>query len=96
MRDDELQLGTRDKVVQKMTREGAVEENMSQNSERRVSARASDADFSHLTLNVTQKNYLNLPQTVTMRNVKKSSHKWQQTALILRPAHQEHSGRLSS
>ena len=48
MRDDELQLGTRDKVVQKMTREGAVEENMSQNSERRVSARASDADFSHL------------------------------------------------
>ena len=48
MRDDELQLGARDKVVQKMTREGAVEENISKNSERRVSARASDADFSHL------------------------------------------------
>ena len=48
MRDDGLQLGTRDKVVQKMTREGAVENNLSEHSERRVSERASDADFSHV------------------------------------------------
>lgn len=48
MRDDGLQLGTRDKVVQKMTREGAVEKNLSEHSERRVSERASDADFSHV------------------------------------------------
>lgn len=48
MRDGDLQLGVRDKVVTRMTREGAVEKNISKNSEKRVSARASDADFSHL------------------------------------------------
>ncbi len=42
---DNLQLGTRDKVVQKMTKDGLVEDNLSQHSSNRVSARAEDADF---------------------------------------------------
>lgn len=42
---DNLQLGARDKVVQKMTRDGAVEENLSEHSTKRVSARAEDAEL---------------------------------------------------
>lgn len=42
---DNLQLGTRDKVVQKMTQDGLIEDNLSQHSRKRVSARAEDADF---------------------------------------------------
>lgn len=42
---DDLELGTRDKVVTKMTRDGAVEDNLSKGTSTRVSARAEDADF---------------------------------------------------
>jgi cell wall-associated NlpC family hydrolase len=42
---EKLKLGAREKVVQKMTRDGLVEENLSQNTKKRVSSRAKDADF---------------------------------------------------
>ncbi len=45
MRDD-LKLEGREKVVQKMSRDGLVEENLADKSTRRVSSRIQDADFS--------------------------------------------------
>ena len=42
-----LKLGTREKVVQKMSRDGAVEQSLSEGTTRRVSKRIADADFSH-------------------------------------------------
>ena len=42
-----LKLGTREKVVQKMSREGAIEQSLSEGMTRRVSKRIADADFSH-------------------------------------------------
>lgn len=44
MRDD-LHLGTRDKVTLRMTRDGAVEDNLSRKTSERISERAVDADF---------------------------------------------------
>ena len=44
MRDD-LHLGTRDKVALRMTRDGAVEDNLSRKTSERISERAVDADF---------------------------------------------------
>lgn len=44
MRDD-LHLGTRDKVTIRMTRDGAVEDNLSRKTSERISERAVDADF---------------------------------------------------
>ena len=43
---DDLQLGAKEKVVQKMTRDGLVEENLSKGTSRKVSARAESDDFS--------------------------------------------------
>lgn len=43
MQDKDLQLSTRDKVVQKMSRDGAVENNISAASSHRISNRISDA-----------------------------------------------------
>ena len=45
---DNLKLEGREKVVQKMSREGLVEENLADKSTKRVSSRAADADFSLL------------------------------------------------
>ena len=45
MRDD-LKLEGREKVVQKMSRDGLMEENLADKSTRRVSSRIADADFS--------------------------------------------------
>ena len=42
---DDLQLGVKEKVVQKMTRDGLVEENLSKGTSRKVSARAEADDF---------------------------------------------------
>ena len=42
---DDLQLGVKEKVVQKMTRDGLVEENLSKGTSRKVSARAESDDF---------------------------------------------------
>ena len=42
---DELHLGTRDKVTIRMTRDGAVEDNLSRKTSERISERAADADF---------------------------------------------------
>lgn len=43
---DDLHLGTRDKVTLRMTRDGAVEDNLSRKTSERISERAADADFS--------------------------------------------------
>ena len=42
---DDLQLGVKEKVIQKMTRDGLVEENLSKGTSRKVSARAESDDF---------------------------------------------------
>ena len=42
---DDLQLGAKKKVVQKMTRDGLVEENLSEGTSRKVSSRAESDDF---------------------------------------------------
>ena len=42
---DDLQLGVKKKVVQKMTRDGLVEENLSDGTHQNVSARAESDDF---------------------------------------------------
>lgn len=42
---DDLHLGTRDKVTLRMTRDGAVEDNLSRKTSERISERAADADF---------------------------------------------------
>lgn len=46
--DEDLKLKARDKLVQRMTRDGLVEENLSEKSVRRVSDRLKEADFSAL------------------------------------------------
>ena len=43
MRDDDMRLSARDKVVQKMSRDGAVENNISADTSKRVSKRIADA-----------------------------------------------------
>ena len=43
MRDDDMRLSARDKVVQKMSRDGAVENNISADTSKRVSNRIADA-----------------------------------------------------
>ena len=45
---DNLKLEGREKVVQKMSRDGLVEENLADKSTKRVSSRVQDADFSLL------------------------------------------------
>lgn len=45
MRNESLQLSARDKVVKKMSRDGAVEQNVSSGTEQRISDRILDADF---------------------------------------------------
>lgn len=46
--EDDLKLKARDKLVQKMTRDGLVERNLSENTERKVSDRIQETDFSSL------------------------------------------------